>query len=327
MSTRTRSRSGRRALAGLALALVTTAALAACSGGLDSTAGGSDGGDAASSGGTTSEATAMDREAPAADAAVGSGMRSSLTRAPVSDPGSTEKKVARGTVALEAADVTDARAEVQRVVDSHDGQVQESQTETDADGEVTHSRMVLRVPVEEFDAAMDELERVGHLRSSDEDTDVVTARYADLQARVRAQEASLRRVELLFSRAGSIRDIVAIESQLTSRQADLDSLKGQLRVLEDRTALSTITVHVSRGDGSPPVDDDEAGFLAGLGSGWDAMKGLGTGVATVSGALLPFVVLAALLGLPLALVVRRLRRRPAAVTTPPAAGAAGGEVG
>jgi hypothetical protein len=197
--------------------------------------------------------------------------------------------------------------------------VTESQTETDTDGKLTNSRMVLRVPVDEFDAAMDELEQVADLRSSDQDSDVVTAQYADLEARVRAQEASLRRVELLFSRAQSIRDIVAIEAQLTSRQADLDSLTGQLRVLEDRTALSTITVHLSGKHTEP--EEDEAGFLTGLAAGWDAMTELGTGLATVSGALLPFVVLVALLGLPLAAVVRRLRPRPA----PPAA--AGGEAG
>jgi hypothetical protein len=317
----TRTRTWRRTLAGLALAFTTTAAVAACSGGLDA------GGDAGAGGGETASSASgatddmpREREAPAAAAADEAAQRSTVaTRAPAAEPGSTEKKIARGTVALEADDVTDARAEVQRIADSHGGQVAESQTETDSDGVVTHSRMVLRVPVAEFAAAMDELEQVAALRSSDQDTDVVTAKYADLEARVRAQEASLRRVELLFSRAQSIRDIVAIEAQLTSRQADLDSLTGQLRVLEDRTALSTITVHLSDKDTKEPRDDDTAGFLAGLAAGWDTMKGLGTGIATVSGALLPFVVLAALLGVPLAIGVRRLRRRPAQTAAPAAA--------
>lgn len=317
-----RARRRVRALAGLALAITTTAALVACSGGI--------GGDAASdsSGGAS---TASSESAPpetGLDAGVTSA-RSSRSgvvadqEAATAGDGTAERKVARGTVAVEADDVADARAEVQRITDSYGGQVAESDTETGTDGEVERTRVVLRIPVDDFDEAMDELEKVAHLSSSDQDADVVTAEYADLQARVRAQEASLRRVELLFSRAESIRDIVAIESQLTARQADLDSLKGQLRVLDDRTALSTITVHVTRTHGAAPVEEDEAGFLAGLGAGWDAMVGLGTGVATVSGALLPFAVLVALLGLPLAAVVRRLRRRPA----PPTAAAAGGDAG
>ncbi|HEX8781144.1 MAG TPA: DUF4349 domain-containing protein [Nocardioides sp.] len=320
----TRTRTWRRALAGLALALTTTTSAVACSGGV----GGADAG-GASEGEvmTSSESAAGDMAQDMARGAPGEGAGRSVARADAvaarpgaAEPGLAEKVVSRGTVALEADDVAVARAEVQRVTDSHGGQVAESQTETDSDGTVTHSRMVLRVPVDEFDTAMDELEQVADLRSSDQDSDVVTAQYADLEARVRAQEASLRRVELLFSRAQSIRDIVAIEAQLTARQADLDSLTGQLRVLEDRTALSTITVHLMA-PYPEPVEEDEAGFLAGLAAGWDALKELGTGLATVSGVLLPFVVLVALLGLPLAVVVRRLRRRPA----PPAAAA--GEVG
>ena len=322
MDTRTRSHSWRRALAGLTLALTTTAAVAACSGG------GGDAGTDAGGGVSASQGQAEAMDSQAMDSAAGDvstrstvDQSSALTArgAKSVDPLTTEKKVARGTVSLVADDVAAARAEVQRVTDTHGGQVAESQTETDTDGEVTHSRMVLRIPVDSFDEAMDELEQVADLRSSDQQADVVTAEYADLQARVRAQEASLRRVELLFSRAQSIRDIVAIEAQLTSRQADLDSLKGQLRVLDDQTALSTITVHLARTFTEEPVEEEEAGFLSGLGAGWDAMKELGTGVATVSGALLPFVVLAALLGWPLALVVRRLRGRPAAPAPAPAA--------
>lgn len=289
----------RRALGGLALALTTTAGLAACSSG-----GGTDLGvssaEVASSGGAD---LATDRER-----AVGDGR--ARPAAAVGDQ-LDEKVVSHGTVVLEADDVAQARAEVQRIVDTFAGDVAQSQTETDEDGDVVRSRMVARVPVTDFGAAMDRLEEVADLRSSDQASDVVTAKYTDLTARVRAQRAGLRRVELLFSRAETIRDIMAIEAQLTSRQADLDSLTGQLRVLDDRTSLSTITVHVERTPDAEGSDDDGAGFLPGLGSGWEALKAVGVALATVAGAVLPFTVALALLGVPLWLVVRRLRRHPA----------------
>jgi hypothetical protein len=121
---------------------------------------------------------------------------------------------------------------------------------------------------------------------------------------VRAAERSIRQIEALLGRAGELRDVIAIESELARRQAELDSLKSQQAWLADQTSLSTITVHLSR-EGAPPAQDDDRGFLVGLEDGWDAMKGATALLLTVVGAVLPFAVLLALLGVPLWLVVRR----------------------
>ena len=113
-------------------------------------------------------------------------------------------------------------------------------------------------------------------------------------------------MEVLFTRANTIREIMAIEGQLTRRQADLDSLKGQLRYLEDQTSQSTITVHLERT--SQPGETDDAGFVAGLKSGWSAFTASLTGLATVTGALLPFAIALALVGVPAFWLVRRTLR-------------------
>jgi hypothetical protein len=82
--------------------------------------------------------------------------------------------------------------------------------------------------------------------------------------------------------------------------------------------MSTITLSVERTSKSKPPskpDRDEAGFIAGLSGGWDAMRTFLVGAATVAGALLPWLVLALVLAIPGWPVLRRLRRR----TTTPAA--------
>lgn len=302
------SRGWRRTLAGAVLALTTTAALAACS------SGDSEGSDASSgdSDGAAREFSSQSGDAPAEDAVGASGGRG---RAALLEE--AERVVSTGTVSLVSDDVADTRFEVQRLADQYDGQVAESQTDTGKDGEVVRSRMVLRVPVADFDEAMDAIEQLADLRSSEQGSDIVTEKYVDLQARVRAQEASLERVELLFTRAQGIRDIMAIESQLTSRQADLDSLKGQLRALDDRTSMSTITVHLERASSSREREDEEgSGFLAGLAAGWDALSSTLVVAVTVIGAVLPFALAFAVVGLPLWLLVRSARRRR--TTTRPA---------
>ena len=147
-------------------------------------------------------------------------------------------------------------------------------------------------------------------RSSNRGSEDVTTQVIDNDVRVRAQEASLKRVETLLARADSLKDIIWIESQLTQRQGELDSLKSQQAWLTDQTSLSTITVDITAKAAQPKDEEsDEAGFLAGLKGGWSALAGTATLIATVAGALLPFAVVALLLGAPAWLLLRRARSR------------------
>jgi Domain of unknown function (DUF4349) len=291
--------------------------LAACSGSSDS--GDMDGGGASD---LTAEAPAEPDQA-ARDAAPesesdGVGVdEAANTSLNGSAPVAQRAVISTATVSLSSDDVADARFDVQKIVDQMGGEVAEEQTEGGED--MRRSRLVVRVPSERFNEAVAAFEEVGALESSTRKTEDVTTQVIDTAARIRAQEESLRRVEVLLGRATSIRDIVAIESQLTRRQADLDSLKSQQAFLADQTSLSTIAVHIERTkdvEKKEEKDTDETGFLPGLENGWDALTTFGGGVATVVGAVLPFAVVLALLGFPAWLLVRRFGRRRTSTSAP-----------
>jgi hypothetical protein len=230
-----------------------------------------------------------------------------------SAPAPVERRLIRkGNVSLASDDVAKAAFDVQRIADEHGGEVAEQKTTTDDEGEVSSARLVLRVPAAGFTAAFGELEDVADLRSSSSSAEDVTTQVIDTQVRIRAQRRSLRRVEVLLDRAQTIRDIVAIEAELTRRQAELESLEGRLAYLQDQTAMSTITVAIERVvDEQREEADEDDGFLAGLSAGWTALGTFATGLATVAGAVLPFVVVLGLLGVPVLALLRRGRRRAA----------------
>jgi hypothetical protein len=297
-----------------------TAVLAACS---SSDSGGSadSGDDGGGESATSAEALAeAPVEAPAAaqdrsTASTGkSGAGNDATARPRAGVQLDRAVISSGTVSLQADDVAEARREVQRVVDAARGQVSEETTDSDDDGDAVYARLVVRVPAPGFGEAMTSLEGVATLRSSQRTSEDVTTQVIDTEARLRAQQASLERVEALFGRADRLQQIVWIESQLTQRQADLDSLRQQQTWLADQTSLATITVDIERTTHkSKEKEDDDAGFLAGLDGGMKALAAAATAMATVAGALLPFALLLALLGTPLWLLRRGVRRRrPAA---------------
>lgn len=214
-----------RRLLGMAAAISMTAALAACSssgGGQDASEGSADesassasrapgedgGGSGGTAGGGSDGAAAQDRSSGATTSSAGA------ARAPVA----VERHViSHGTVSLTSDDVREARRDVQRVVDASGGDVTEEQTDTDEDGESVYARLVVRVPAGSFGDAMTALEGVADLRGSDRTSEDVSTQVIDTDVRVRAQEASLQRVEQLLARAQGLKDIIWIESQLTTR--------------------------------------------------------------------------------------------------------------
>ena len=149
----------------------------------------------------------------------------------------------------------------------------------------------------------------------------LTSQYTDTDARVRTMTASVERLRKLIDSADDLDQIVSLESQLSTREADLEALKSQQKSLEKRTTTAPITVSLTTEDA--PADEPEeerTGFLAGLGSGWSAFTdALAVGM-TVLGAVTPFAVTLAILGAPLVWWVRRRRAaRPTATPATPTA--------
>ncbi len=191
-----------------------------------------------------------------------------------------------------------------------------------ADGGGATISVTLRVPVGDYEAVMTRLAAVGTVTSRTEKTDDVTDEMIDVSSRLDTMRASVARVRELLTKADKIGDVIAIESELTQREADLESLENRRSALQGQAALSTVTVTVTavtEGAAAPqPVD--RSGFLAGLASGWRALTSIGTGVAALVGAVLPFAPVAVVAALIL-LWLRRRRHAGAGPVSAPSDGA------
>jgi hypothetical protein len=115
--------------------------------------------------------------------------------------------------------------------------------------------------------------------------------------------------------AGDVADVLAIETELTRRIAELESLQARLEQLTNLTDLATVTVTLY-----PPetVVEEGTGFVAGLRAGWDAFLRTVELSLTALGASLPFLAALALVVVPVVvwLVVRHRRRSRAGSTAP-----------
>ncbi len=170
------------------------------------------------------------------------------------------------------------------------------------------SVLVLRVPAQRYEQAVDELEALGQTVSRNRNAQDVTQEVVDVATRIETQEASIDRLQTLLGEATKIGDILAIETELTSRIAELESLKARQEQLAAMTDLATITVTLLPPD---TVVDEGTGFVAGLEAGWRAfVRSVELGL-TALGVALPFLLALAVLTVPLVgwLVVRHRRQR------------------
>jgi hypothetical protein len=111
----------------------------------------------------------------------------------------------------------------------------------------------------------------------------------DLDARIQVLEAAIARLRELLTQAASTSDLVTVESALSERQAELDSLQSQRDYLSDQTLFATMSVSLITPEDATPADPD--GFLDGLLRGWESILAFFAGVIVWAGILVPWVAL------------------------------------
>ncbi|MFJ8536081.1 DUF4349 domain-containing protein [Streptomyces sp. NPDC093591] len=301
MRTRRSTRSVRpvQALAGILLAAAL--ALSGCSGAGDSASGSNAGGD---------EAAAAGPQEGVKEGAPGSGYGAGKASAA---PKVTASRIIRtASLTVQVKDVPKALDEARATTENAGGYVGNETTTRDEEGH-EHTRVVLRVPVDRYAEVLTALEGAGKLVERSAKAQDVTDQVVDVESRIKSQRASVARIRELMDQATKLSDVVTLEGELSSRQADLESLLAQQASLKDRTSLATITLSLSETPvKKAPRADDDPGFLDALAGGWGAFVTMLRWLAVAIGAVLPFAAVTALIVLVWLKVLRpRLPRRPA----------------
>ncbi|MFE9771781.1 DUF4349 domain-containing protein [Streptomyces sp. NPDC005931] len=315
MRTRRSVRTG-PALAGVLLA--TALAVTGC-GGADDSGGSADDKAASQANGRAGgqEGAKEGAKGGARDGAPGGSADGAGATAPPRTTASHIIRTASLTVRVE--DVPKALAEARSTTENAGGYVGTETTTRDDDGD-EHTRVVLRVPVAAYEEVLAGLEGTGKLLERHAKAEDVTEQVVDVESRITTQRASVARIRELMDRATKLSDVVTLEGELSTRQADLEALLARQASLKDRTSLATITLSLSETAVKKDTGDDEPGFVDALAGGWEAFLTMLRWLAVAFGALLPFAVVGALLLLLWLKVVRPRTARRAehtpAVTTP-----------
>ncbi|MBF6416720.1 DUF4349 domain-containing protein [Nocardia cyriacigeorgica] len=228
------------------------------------------------------------------------------------------KEVITGQVELVSADPIDAAGKVTAQVTALRGRVDSRTERPGTDDNVPSARLTVRIPAEHTDDFIAGLGDIGEVTEVSTNRDDVTMQWQDLDARIKALQASVDRLRVLMAEATNTADLLAAEQALSSRQAELDSLTGQKRLLDDQIALSTLTIEISSTRTEP--EEGPTNFWDGIVSGWNSLVDWLKDAVVFLGKAVPWIGFLAVIGAVVWVIVRlarRPRRAKAAASTAP----------
>ncbi len=109
------------------------------------------------------------------------------------------------------------------------------------------NQIVIRVPRSRFQAALAAVEKTGDVLHRDVRAEDVTDAYMDLEIRIKNARAMRDQLAALLLKA-NVKEAIEIERELGRVTDELERMEGQMKLLKDKIAYSTITVtYAARG--------------------------------------------------------------------------------
>jgi hypothetical protein len=289
--------------------------LAGCGGATDQTA--TTGGSGTASGSadklTADQAGAVQPQAAAVPAAPSTDMSTGQTAGHdgLANLNLGRKVIQTASLTVETHDVNGATVKAEQLADHYGGYVSNASLTTDPSTSTgaskAASQVTLQIPAAHFSEALSALSALGHVTADDRNAVDVTAKVADVKSRVSSALASLHRIRQLLARAQTLGQVVSLESELSRREADLESVQAQQRALAAQTTLSSVQVFFEAPAVAQPLK--ASGFLGGLHRGWHAFTTASTAALATVGFVIPWLILALIVGVPM-YAWRQRRRQP-----------------
>lgn len=111
-------------------------------------------------------------------------------------------------------------------------------------GESAPGRLVLRIPSEVFEVALDDLAALGEVTQRRVQAQDATERVVDLESRLRSAEVLRQRLIEMVKGAENIEHALKVEQELARVTDQIELMQGRLRLAQQQIAYATITLTI-----------------------------------------------------------------------------------
>jgi len=113
------------------------------------------------------------------------------------------------------------------------------------DYETKTANISLRVPSDSLDQFLKEIKTYAKETIHESIfTQDITEEYIDVKAKITSMESSEQRLTKLLDKTESVKEIVEVEKELSRLRADIDSLKGRFKFIENSVVTSLVRIYM-----------------------------------------------------------------------------------
>ncbi|HYF93196.1 MAG TPA: DUF4349 domain-containing protein [Symbiobacteriaceae bacterium] len=181
--------------------------------------------------------------------------------------------------------------------------------------------VTVRVPAGQYEPLTTLIRDLGEVTKQHQWTQDVTEQYVDLEERIKAKEAHLNSLHKLLAQGGSTKELLEVAAEIDRVTADLESMKGRMRVISNQVDFSTMVVNLYEPGAPAPIEPPKTVWermQRGFTGSWNGVVNFGGDLVVAIVTLFPVLVVLAVIGGIVWAIVRFVRKRLPKRAPPPA---------
>jgi len=159
-------------------------------------------------------------------------------------PSQIETKIIKNAnLRFESEDINQSFATIQKAVTQYKAAI--SNDASGKDYNSTFRNLTIRIPNQYFDVFIADISQgVKHFDTKEISQQDVTEEYVDIESRMKSKKKLEERYLQLLSKANKVSEMLEIEKQLAEIREEIEAKEGQLKYMQNRVALSTISIEM-----------------------------------------------------------------------------------
>ena len=159
------------------------------------------------------------------------------------------KIIKNGIIQMETLNFDEAVENILSKTNNMGGYVQSSNTsgrriEVKSYEESRSGEFILRIPKTKFDSFISDIGNLGSITNQQISTEDVTAAYFDTQAHLKSLNIQEERLLELLKKTGELKDIIALEKELSNVIYEIESLTGSLKKWDNLIDFCTLNINL-----------------------------------------------------------------------------------
>lgn len=214
-----------------------------------------------------------------------------------------QKIIKTGNLRFETSELETTYNQIQTAVKNYNGTIQ-NDTEG-KDYQSVFKNITVRVPSKNFDLFLKDVSKgVAYFDNKEISSQDVTEEYIDIDARLKAKKVLETRYLELLKKANKVSEMLEIETQLSAIREEIEAKEGQLRYMQNRVSMSTVTIEFYKNIA------EESGVTVSYGAKiWNAIKSGFFGISSFLLGLLEIWPFITILGIIIYFIKKRFKKK------------------